>query len=169
MAEGCNGSPFFGPSLAITDWLPKKLTEWKNQGTHRNFEILPCLHQAGDQRISKAILDYTFKMINKSKMDRPFVALVDHGTPLRSVNQIREEIGSQMKERLKGLLKVLPLAAWKEGRVASMTLMILSLESLIKELEEKKIKKLVLAQLFLSPGRHAGKGRLGRNLFQIFS
>ena len=71
-------------------------------------------------------------MINKSKMDRPFVALVDHGTPLRSVNQIREEIGSQMKERLKGLLKVLPLAAWKEGRVASMTLMILSSSRLLK-------------------------------------
>ena len=149
---------FFGPSLAITDWLPKKLTEWKNQGTHRNFEILPCLHQAGDQRISKVILDYIFKMINKSKMDRPFVALVDHGTPLRAVNQIREEIGSQMKERLKGTVKGFATCCMERREGSEYDFNDPLLESLIKELEEKKIKKLVLAQLFLSPGRHAGKG-----------
>ena len=36
---------FFGPSRALTEWLPKKLEQWKSEKDGRMFRILDCLHQ----------------------------------------------------------------------------------------------------------------------------
>ena len=63
-----------------------------------------------------------------------------------------------MKERLKGTVKGFATCCMERREGSEYDFNDPLLESLIKELEEKKIKKLVLAQLFLSPGRHAGKG-----------
>ena len=92
---------FFGPSRALTEWLPEKLEQWKSQKDGRNFRILDCLHQPGDIRLAVALEDLCFRSIKRSKMKKPFLALVDHGTPVFDVHRVREEVGKEIKERMK--------------------------------------------------------------------
>lgn len=149
---------FFGPSLAVTDWLPKKLDAWQKEEAKRSFVILPCLYQHGDTRIAQALVSNTLKSITKSGMNQPFVALVDHGTPLRAVNQIREEIGSQLEELLKPEISGFSTCSMERREGEKYDFNDPLLAPLLDELSKKGEKEVVLAQLFLSPGRHAGKG-----------
>ena len=100
----------------------------------------------------------TLKSITKSEMNQPFVALVDHGTPLLAVNQIREEIGSQMEELLKPEISGFSTCSMERREGEKYDFNDPLLAQLLDELSKKEEKEVVLAQLFLSPGRHAGKG-----------
>ena len=149
---------FFGPSLAVTDWLPKKLDAWQMKEAKRSYVILPCLYQSGDTRIAQALVSNTLQSITQSEMNQPFVALVDHGTPLRAVNQIREEIGCQMKELLKPEISGFSTCSMERRDGEKYDFNDPLLAPLLDELNKKGEKEVVLSQLFLSPGRHAGKG-----------
>ena len=70
---------FIGPSLAITDWLPEKLTEWRQNGNERNFQ-LPTAFTKKDDRIAKALTEYVVDLIPQFSPVKPFLILVDHGT-----------------------------------------------------------------------------------------
>ena len=59
------------------------------------------LYQDGDCRIAQALVSKTLHSMRKSEMNHPFVDLMDHGSPLWAVNQMREEIGNQLEELLK--------------------------------------------------------------------
>ena len=92
---------FFGPSRALTEWLPEKLGRWQSERDDRSFRILDCLHQAGDVRLAVALEDLCLQAINGNQMKKPFLALVDHGTPVFDVHRVREEVGEELKERMK--------------------------------------------------------------------
>ena len=149
---------FFGPSRAITDWLPKKLELWKSKFPHAEYEILPCLHEEGDDSIAKALVQNTLSCIDRSTMQKPFVAMVDHGTPIKAVNQVREEIGLQMREMLGSVVHGFSTCCMERREGAEYDFNDPLLESLLSEVAENGCREVILAQLFLSPGRHAGKG-----------
>lgn len=149
---------FFGPSLAITDWLPKKLQAWQAEDTSRSFRILECLHQPGDDRIARALVERISETILARNFRKPLVALVDHGTPLRSVNQIREEIGQQVKVLLSGQVTAFSTCSMERRDGPEYDFNDPLLESVLSDWSVRYTEDIVLAQLFLSPGRHAGKG-----------
>ena len=91
---------FFGPSRALTEWLPEKLEQWKSERSDRSFRILDCLHQAGDVRLAVALEDLCLQAIKQNELKKPFLALVDHGTPVFDVHRVREEVGEDLKERM---------------------------------------------------------------------
>ena len=95
--------------------------------------------------------------------------LVDHGTPLRSVNQIREEIGQQVKVLLSGQVTAFSTCSMERRDGPEYDFNDPLLESVLSDWSVRYTEDIVLAQLFLSPGRHAGKGGgSGRNLFPVF-
>lgn len=149
---------FFGPSLAITDWLPKKLQAWQAKDSSRSFRILECLHRPGDDRIARALVERISETIVAKNFKKPLVALVDHGTPLRSVNQIREEIGQQVKILLSDRVKAFSTCSMERRDGPEYDFNNPLLESVLNDWSVRDAEDIVVAQLFLSPGRHAGKG-----------
>ena len=149
---------FFGPSLAITDWLPRKLKQWQAEDSTRSFRILPCLHFLGDDRIARALTERTLDSISAHHYKKPFVALVDHGTPLPEVNQIREDIGQQIKALLSAEISGFSTCSMERREGSEYNFNDPLLEDKLRELAAEKVEQVVVAQLFLSPGRHAGKG-----------
>jgi len=149
---------FFGPSLAITDWLPRKLQQWQAEDSTRSFRILPCLHFLGDDRIARALTERTLDAISAHDYNKPFVALVDHGTPLLEVNQIREDVGRQMKSLLPAEISGFSTCSMERRDGPEYDFNDPLLENKLRELAGEKVEQVVVAQLFLSPGRHAGKG-----------
>ena len=150
--------PFFlGPSLAITDWLPENLASWKSKNSAvRSYRILEPLHHRGDDRLSRAMSDLCQEQIKNSGFKNPHIAMVDHGTPLPEVNQVREVVGSQMKERMGNEIAGFSTCAMERRSDQRYNFNDPLLEDLLEEWMEQGIREVVLSQFFLLPGRHAG-------------
>ena len=148
---------FFGPSRALTEWLPEKLEQWQSERDDRNFHILDCLHQSGDSRLAVALEDLCHQAIEKNKLKKPFLALVDHGTPVFDVHRVREEVGEELKERMADHVSGFSTCSMERRAGGEYDFN----EPLLENLLDEKIEgfeEMLVAQLFLSPGRHAGVG-----------
>jgi len=151
--------PFFlGPSLAITDWLPENLGLWKNKIDSREFRILPPLYQSGDDRLAQAMSGLCQQAMKNAGFHNPYVAMVDHGTPLPEVNQVREEVGSKVEELLGKTASGFATCAMERRPGAEYDFNDPLLEDLLAEWFANGVREVVLSQFFLLPGRHAGPG-----------
>jgi len=148
---------FFGPSRALTEWLPDKLGQWKSQKDGRSFRILDCLHQPGDTRLALALEDLCRQAIKKNELKKPFLALVDHGTPVFEVHRVREEVGGKLKERMKDCVSGFSTCSMERRDGEEYDFNEPLLENLLAQKKEEH-EEMLVAQLFLSPGRHAGEG-----------
>jgi sirohydrochlorin ferrochelatase len=148
---------FFGPSRALTEWLPEKLEQWKSERDGRSFRILDCLYQSGDTRLAVALEDLCLQAINRNELKKPFLALVDHGTPVFDVHRVREEVGEELKERMADRISGFSTCSMERREGDEYDFNEPLLENLLDEKKEE-YEEMLVAQLFLSPGRHAGEG-----------
>jgi sirohydrochlorin ferrochelatase len=148
---------FFGPSRALTEWLPEKLEQWKSERDGRSFRILECLHQTGDARLAIALEDLCLQAINGNQMKKPFLALVDHGTPVFDVHRVREEVGEELRDRMADRISGFSTCSMERRDGEEYDFNEPLLENLLAEKKEE-FEEMLVAQLFLSPGRHAGEG-----------
>ena len=151
--------PFFlGPSLAITDWLPENLGLWKEKTDSRKFRILPPLYQSADDRLAQAMSELCQQAMKNAGFHNPYVAMVDHGTPLPEVNQVREEVGGKVEEFLGGSVGGFSTCAMERRPGPEYDFNDPLLEDLLAEWFANGVREVVLSQFFLLPGRHAGPG-----------
>ena len=158
--------PFFlGPSLAITDWLPKNLKLWKDKlPSERKFRILKPLYEAGDARLVQALSDLCRNVVKRASFSRPHVALVDHGTPLVEVNQVREECGEGHApiDWLRSKFPVFPPVPWNAGPTRIYDFNDPLLENLTRPLGcGMAAREVVVISQFFSPPRQACRARWG--------
>lgn len=141
---------FFGPSAALTEYLPARLAHLRTKHPALNLKLAAPLFQAGDDRLARILAD----QVRAAGPVPPRVALVDHGSPVRAVTEVRNELARQLgtllgpdctvaassMERRAGaaydfcdplLASLLRSRGWNQGRVT-------------------------VAMQFLLPGRHAG-------------
>ena len=147
---------FIGPSLAITDWLPEKLTEWSQNGNERNFSIADCIYKKKDDRIAKALTEFVVDLIPQFSPVKPFLILVDHGTPLLEVNLVREEIGYVLEKKLANQISGFSTACMERREGTQYDFNDPLLETLLDDIKASGGSSVIIAQLFLAPGRHAG-------------
>ena len=143
---------FFGPSGALTDYLPARLAHL--QGKHAGFsaKVAAPLFGAGDDRLARILADH----VRSAKMQTPRVALVDHGSPVAAVTDVRNELAKQLAARLGSkVLAVAPCSMERRPEPAYDFN-----EPLLAGLLDTAPwteSRVVVALQFLSPGRHAGK------------
>ena len=148
---------FFGPSRALTDWLPEKLENWSSSREGRSFRILEPLWEQGDDRLAEALAELCIEAIKDNGLSKPYLALVDHGTPVPEVNRVREEVGKGLRGRMGSRTSGFSTCSMerREGKEYDFNEPLL--ENLLAEKKEE-FEEMLVAQLFLSPGRHAGEG-----------
>lgn len=140
---------FFGPSRALTDYLPERVAALRAKWPDLRVRLAPTLFQDGDARLAQILADHVRAAGGTAR-----VALVDHGSPVREVTAVREALAVQLRELLGPsvdvagccmerrpgaefdfngplLADLLARAGWNRGRVT-------------------------VAMQFLLPGRHAG-------------
>lgn len=150
---------FFGPSSAIVDYLPKVTGEVT--GKHGPAEVVVAETLiadgfAGDEAVARILVDLLIRNLDTDSADG--VIVVDHGSPLKRVAECRDRVA----RRVAGLLR-LPerkvIAASMERREGEEYAFCEPLlERALEEARELGWKRLVLSQMFFSPGRHAGPG-----------
>jgi sirohydrochlorin ferrochelatase len=88
---------------------------------------------------------------------RPAVAVVDHGTPLRSVNAVRELITQQVYDLLGPFARVVAACSMERRPEKEYDFNEPLLEKLFNDPDFSN-GKVIVAKMFLLPGRHAGPG-----------
>lgn len=150
---------FFGPSQALTRYLPERLAEVQAAHPHLAVRVaLPLfdtLHGL-DLRLARLLADNVHEVMER-KTSRPTVVLVDHGSPIPEVAAVRNVLAGQLGALLEGEAGSVTFASMerREGDAYRFN------EPLLEELLADPAlagREVILAMLFLSPGRHAGEG-----------
>ncbi len=151
---------FIGPSLAITDYLPERIRSIRTEFPKLKVRVAPCLAcggVSGGRDLVEILRDGVEEVIRDKGLHKPAVILVDHGTPIRAVNVVRQ----RLLEQLAALLDE------RTGRLAAASME--RREGAQYEFNEPLLEKLldregycrgdvVISMLFLQPGMHAGPG-----------
>ncbi|MFP6901351.1 MAG: CbiX/SirB N-terminal domain-containing protein [Opitutales bacterium] len=149
--------PFFlGPSRGVTDWLPKKLDQLRPKWAEARVRVARCLASHEDDRLAQAMSEMVRKVVAKEKLERPFVAMVDHGTPAREVNEVRERVGTQLRELLGDEVAGVRTCSMERRPQPAYDFNEPLLENLLGDSNAFPSGSVVVSQFFLSPGRHAG-------------
>ena len=149
---------FFGPSQALTDYLPERLTEVQASYPQLAIKVARPLvdHQATvDLRLAQLLADNVRERL--AGLSRPRVVLVDHGSPIPEVTAVRNYLAGQLSVLLADEAGGVGFASMerRDGEAYRFT------EPLLEDLLASPAlagSEVILAMLFLSPGRHAGEG-----------
>jgi sirohydrochlorin ferrochelatase len=150
---------FFGPSGALTGYLPGRIALLKTRHPRLRVRVAPPLVDAGDAQDTRMadILASQVRAALPAGETVPAVILVDHGSPVRSVTQVRDHLASQLQACL-GHPVPRVLAASMERRPGPDYAFN---EPLLEDALDQpgfNTGTVIVALLFLSPGRHAGPG-----------
>lgn len=141
---------FFGPSGALTDYLPKRLAHLRMKHPALNVTIAAPLFAADDHRLARILADHVRAMGTAPRR----VALVDHGSPARAVTDVRNELACQLTGQLGPEFTVAACSMERrEGAVYDFC------EPLLAGLLRRpgwNAGDVTVAMQFLLPGRHAG-------------
>jgi hypothetical protein len=146
---------FLGPSRALSDYLPVVLEELKSESGEFTAVIAEPLAGGSvsepDSRLAVMLADRVHTADPSGTMQ---IALVDHGTPAREVNTLRNSVAAQISTLL-GRPVVAASMERREGPEFAFN------EPLLEDLDKSPGMNngaLLAAMFFLLPGRHAGDG-----------
>lgn len=143
---------FFGPSGALTDYLPGRLVHLRNKHPHLRAQVAAPLFQPSDGRLAQILAD----QVKRTGRAAPRVVLVDHGSPARGVSDVRNALAGQLGNLLGPECHVAPASMERRpGPEYDFC------EPLLADLLRRdgwNAGEIVVAMQFLLPGRHAGPG-----------
>ena len=150
---------FFGRSAAIYEYLPQRIGEMRKQFSNlrvRIAEPLVDLDNAKNDDVAQILADLVRKKISDNQLKRPSVTLVDHGTPRKKVNDVRNFIANQLKEILSHEVSTVEPSSMESRPEPEYQFNQPLLEDLLGS--DGFCADVILSMLFISPGRHAGEG-----------
>ncbi|MDA7916885.1 CbiX/SirB N-terminal domain-containing protein [bacterium] len=147
---------FFGPSGALTEYLPPRIEALSAKYTDTRFILAECLESPQDNSaalLAEIIQREISSAITAARFSGPAVILTDHGSPLPGVTQVRNRLGAAL------------VKSYPQAKVASMerrdgdqyAFNEPLLETALQSLAEGGEEEIVVALQFLSSGRHAGE------------
>lgn len=149
---------FFGPSRALTEFLPEKFSEAASDYPDARLVVAePLAGNTGepDQRIAQALLELTKQTAEPESLSDHAVVLVDHGTPVREVTAIRDGVGAQLKQLLDEQYRAYAVSSMERRPEPEYEFNEPLLESVLRQYGFNG-GPVIIAHLFLLPGRHAG-------------
>jgi len=148
---------FFGPSRALTDYLPKRVAALRRRFPELRLRCASNLFDVMDgcdSRLAGILRDHVLEQIDLDGPP-PAVALVDHGSPEPAVTHVRNFIAGQLSLLLQGKVARVAAASMERREGEEYRFNEPLLEDLLRR-DGFNHGPVVIAMLFLSPGRHAG-------------
>lgn len=142
---------FFGGSRALTSFIPEQTALLRAElgalQIDQAAELCPL--PQGEPLLADILADH----VRQCAAQPARVILVDHGSPIPQVTAVREWLASALTARLPAAVEVdQAVMERREGRVYDFN------GQLLEERLQGARGEIVLAMLFISPGRHAGEG-----------
>lgn len=149
---------FFGPSQALTRYLPERLAEVQASYPQLSVKVAPPLVDtllAPDLRLARLLAENVRERM--ANLSRPKVVLVDHGSPIPEVTAVRNYLAGQLSALLADEVECVTFASMERRDGDAYRFNEPLLEDLLASTELAD-SDVILSMLFLSPGRHAGEG-----------
>ena len=150
---------FFGRSRALTEFIPDLITEWRAHSAETKVRVAAPLAASGDDRLVRMLEEEVRAKFTPAFLrgEPARVALVDHGSPVKAVTQVRNRLATELRRRLGPDVAGVAACSMERrpGRAYAFN------EPLLETLLATppwNSGPVVVAQLFLLPGRHAGPG-----------
>jgi hypothetical protein len=141
---------FFGPSGALTDYLPKRFAHLRTKHPALNVNMAAPLFAAGDNRLAHILADQVRALNSRSRR----VALVDHGSPVKTVVDVRNALAGQLAKVL-GPDFIVAASSMERREGADYDFCEPLLAGLLGQ-PDWNTGEMIVAMQFLLPGRHAG-------------
>ena len=146
---------FFGPSGALVDYLPQRVSELRLEGWGGlKVTVAPTLVRQADTRIADIMASLVAEKMDTLGWTQASVAMCDHGTPARAVNEVREVIAKQLQELLVEKQCSVTACSMERREGAEYDFNDPLLGGLLGA--EGYEEKVIVSMLFAGPGRHAG-------------
>ena len=156
---------FFGPSGALTDYLPKRIAHLRGKHPTLDVRLAAPLFAAGDDRLARILADQVRDVGARLVRARQGVAAPRpnhnlrvaqgaHGSPAKAVTDVRNELSCQLAGLLGPDYTVAP-ASMERREGAAYDFCEPLLERLLRS-PGWNAGEIVVAMQFLLPGRHAG-------------
>ena len=151
---------FFGPSRALTDYLPERLDRLRKERGEVEIRQADCLLNLEDdsaETLAEVIKDRVLEVIdtNSKECQLPQVVLVDHGSALSGVNAVRKAVAVHLKEILSDGIHDLVDCSMERPDGAEVVENPLLSEVLPHLSPDYPV---LLAMMFFAEGKHAGRG-----------
>lgn len=153
---------FFGPSAALTEYIPERVGALLRGCPEAEVRLAPPLvrlegRERNDLRLARALAARVEACWQERGWSGTQVVLVDHGTPQPAVGAVRAHLGRQLAELLAGSAAGVHVASMERRAGDAYAFNEPLLEDRLR-LPPCDQGRVVVAQQFLSPGRHAGPG-----------
>ena len=151
---------FFGMSRALTGFVPDLVSGLREE--YGGFEcrlagVLSPLPQ-GEPLLADILADNVRQASGNLAHDVDRVILVDHGSPIPQVSAVRTRLAEMLRERLAADIRLeQAVMERRPGEAYDFNGALLE-QVLQTPVPSGEIQTVVLAMLFMSPGRHAGPG-----------
>jgi len=150
---------FFGPSGALSGYMPARVEELRAGLPGLQVRVGPPLVDAvegeGGRAVVAILAAQVQGVIEAQGLKRPWVVLVDHGSPQRAVGAVRDGLARGLAAKLGGAVEEVVAASMERREGAEYDFN----EPLVaRALEKVEARSGVVALLFFAPGRHAGPG-----------
>jgi sirohydrochlorin ferrochelatase len=150
---------FLGPSRAIAGYLQELIEEACKLAPGVNVVIAPPLAgenvETPDIRLAEILASHVRETLQGSDLRPARIAVIDHGTPEKKVNQVRNAVANQVRDLLGGDVAAVAGCSMERREGAEYDFNEPLLENL-GQLEGWQGSDLIVAMFFLLPGRHAG-------------
>jgi sirohydrochlorin ferrochelatase len=149
---------FFGKSRALTSFIPEQVNKLQQQYgdfTLRLAEVLYPMPE-GDEALVQILYDNIQQYQRQQSADIKQVVLVDHGSPVPSVTDVRRSMANQLVKLLDDDISLSQAVMERRpGKEYDFNGDLLE-DSLI-EMAQRGESGAIVSMMFLLPGRHAGK------------
>jgi len=149
---------FFGPSAALTEYVPGRLETLLRDYPGVEVRLARCLvnpDEGSDDRVAQALADRVRACWRGRGWSHTPVVLVDHGSPQRAVAAVRDALAAQVR-RILGSSAAGVLPASMESRVGEEYAFNRPLLAECLRQPPCEGGPVVVLMQFLSAGRHAG-------------
>jgi len=159
VAEGCNEFVivplFFGPSQALTVYVPDNVSRLRQKFPDLRVTLAPHLHLADDNRLARVLADHVRAELKVQPSSPVRVALVDHGSPASKVIRVRNELARQLAIELGPEVAAVAACSMERRPEPAYDFCDPLLANLLSASPWSE-SNVVVAMQFLLPGRHAG-------------
>ncbi len=152
---------FFGPSAAIAEFLPQRVAAVREEHDWPQLRVtvaapLVDREASDDPRMARILGEIAAACAEREGLQRPALALCDHGAPRRAVTEVRNHLARQLEVMVGERFSTIAPCSMerREGDEYAYN------EPLLENLLGTKgfDGDVVVSLLFFQPGRHAGAG-----------
>lgn len=146
---------FFGPSQALTVYVPDNLGRLRNKFPTLRVILAPHLHSSDDTRLARILADHVRFELKNIAAPSVRVALVDHGSPVVKVTKVRNELARQLAVELGSEVAAVAPCSMERRPEPAYDFCDPLLGKLLTTSPWSE-SHVIVAMQFLLPGRHAG-------------